>query len=164
MKFKEIANRITGISCPIFGLEWNPSVLESEVARKVIVYLEDRRVLYNPYEMELPNNCMDSIVQIRQFLTIKISELNATSKLGEILRGMRGSCRRFLDDTQKGWYFNKKVGKIDNLRNGGEIKFYSDMGIFRGEMGIFIVQILIMYGVDCESELLEIVPLTLPDD
>jgi hypothetical protein len=107
---------------------------------------------------------MDSVVQIREFLTTKISELSSKAKLSEILRGMRGSCRRFLDATQRAWYFNKNSGRVEIHNRGDEMQFYSDMGIFRGEMGVFIVQILIMYGIDCESDLLKIVPLTLPED
>lgn len=164
MKFKDIANRVTGISCPIFGISWNPLKLESDEARSVITYLEDRRVLYNPYEMESPNHCLESVLKIREFLTGKISELKPDSKLVEVMRGMRGSCRRFLDETQKEWYYDKLEGRIDSMGNGMQIKFYNDMGVFRGETGIFIVQILIMYGIDCESDLLKIVPLTLPSD
>jgi hypothetical protein len=164
MKFKDIARRVTGLSCPIFGIEWNPPLPESETARKVIVYLEDKRVLYNPYEMESPSHCMESVIQMREYLTSSIADLSAASKLSETLRGMRASCRRFLDKTQAEWYFDKKKGRIEKLGMSGEIKFYNDMGVFRGEMGVFIVHILIMYGIDCESDLLKIVPLTLPED
>jgi hypothetical protein len=93
MTFMEIANSINGISCPVFGVSWTPPNRELEVARKIIIYLEDRRILYSPYEMESPNHCMNSIIQIREFLTITIGELKSTSKLSEILRGMRASCR-----------------------------------------------------------------------
>ncbi|RZK12930.1 MAG: hypothetical protein EOO46_01190 [Flavobacterium sp.] len=164
MKFSEIANRVTGISCPIFGISWNPPKLEADIARAVIIFLEDRRVLYNAYELELPNHCLDSVIKIREFLTQKITESGAGSKLSEILRGMRASCRRLLDETQKGWYFDKANNRIEGAGNGMTIEFYSNLGIFRGEMGVFIVHLLIMYGIDCESDLLKIAPLTLPGD
>jgi hypothetical protein len=52
MKFSEIANRLTGISTPLGGVSWQSSDLEVSAARRVIAFLEDRRVLYAPEEME----------------------------------------------------------------------------------------------------------------
>lgn len=45
MKFKEIIKRLTGISTPIFGISWNPENTSSDVAKRAISFLEDRRVL-----------------------------------------------------------------------------------------------------------------------
>lgn len=55
IKFSEIANRLTGFSTPIFGLQWTPAKLDQDVAREVIVFLEDKRSLYSPYEAETPD-------------------------------------------------------------------------------------------------------------
>jgi len=48
MKFSEIANRLTGISTPLGGVSWQSSDLEVSAARRVIAFLENRRVLYAP--------------------------------------------------------------------------------------------------------------------
>jgi hypothetical protein len=45
MKFSEIANRLTGISTPFGGASWQPADMEIAAARRVIAFLEDRRVL-----------------------------------------------------------------------------------------------------------------------
>ena len=52
MKFSEIAGRLSGFSTPIFGVQWEPPVIDRDVARRVISFLEDRRVLYDPYERD----------------------------------------------------------------------------------------------------------------
>ena len=52
MKFEEIAKLLTGISCPVFGLQWSPTEADCVVARRMIRFLEDRRVLYVPYDVE----------------------------------------------------------------------------------------------------------------
>jgi len=75
MTFKEIVSRITGFSFPLFGVSWNPSKPEIEVARKVITFLEDRRVLFIVYELESPSHCAESIVKIREFLTEQLFNL-----------------------------------------------------------------------------------------
>jgi hypothetical protein len=55
MKFSEIANRLTGISTPFGGASWQPAEMEIAGARRVIAFLEDRRVLYDPCQMEVPS-------------------------------------------------------------------------------------------------------------
>lgn len=45
MKLLEIFRRVKGFSTPLGGLDWETPVPQREVAQKVIVYLEDRRVL-----------------------------------------------------------------------------------------------------------------------
>jgi hypothetical protein len=72
LKFPSFVKRINGISTPIFGVSWNPGKPERDIARQVISYLEDRRVLYAPSERELPSHCVDSVLQMRQFLTSRI--------------------------------------------------------------------------------------------
>lgn len=101
MNYKEIASKITGFSCPIFGISWNPPKSEIELARRIITFFEDRRVLYNPYELEMPKHCEQSIIEIRQFLTEQLFDINNDSELGKIVRAMRSACRKFLDTIQK---------------------------------------------------------------
>jgi hypothetical protein len=52
MNTKQILSHLTGLSCPIFGISWNPTEPEISITKRVITFLEDRRVLYNPYDME----------------------------------------------------------------------------------------------------------------
>ncbi len=76
MKFKEVLTRLTGVSCPVFGVSWNPPEAEIAVARRVLAYLEDRRVLYRPFGMEVPQHCIESVVEIREFLTDEVAKLD----------------------------------------------------------------------------------------
>ena len=64
MKFSEIANRLTGFSTPFGGASWQPAELEIAGARRVIAFLEDRRVLYDPCQMEVPDHCVRSVIEI----------------------------------------------------------------------------------------------------
>lgn len=96
MRFTEIVNRLNGISCPIFGVQWTPPVLDVTVARRVIGFLEDRRVLYNPFAWEEPGHCVDSVLDIRRFLTSEIGDLPPDSDLVPRLKALRSACRKFL--------------------------------------------------------------------
>jgi len=166
MTFKEIASRVTGISVPIFGISWTPPKPEKEVAEKVITFLEDRRVLYSPFELEMPEHCKISILKIRDFVTQQLFDVKRDSELANKLRAMRAACRRFLDALQANEiYFQTRDGELrSDMGMGGQMIFYSAVGEFRGTMGVLIVYILIMYGIDCEGELMKILPLTKPED
>ena len=93
MKFKEVISRITGFSVPIFGVSWNPPQPDVTAARRVLVFLEDRRVLYNPYNIEAEDQCIYSVTEIRRFLTEIIGNLGwARSSLAD---------RRFPQDRRR---------------------------------------------------------------
>ena len=95
MKFSEIANRLTGISTPLGGVSWQATELEVSAARRVVSFLEDRRVLYAPDEMEVPSHCLHSVMDIRRFLTGELGRLDAGSEFAASLRAMRAACRNF---------------------------------------------------------------------
>lgn len=155
MKFKEILKSITGISTPVFGVSWNPPKTEKVVAKEVIAFFEDRRVLYNPSELEMPDHCVQSVMEIRNFLTGKIGALDK-GELCDSLKAMRASCRKFMDavganpDTVKyghhqghwaSWVFNSALGEM------------------RGVFGIHTAKIAAMYGLDVEEDLAKILPI-----
>src|SRR5687768_8950801 len=47
MTFNDLTSRLTGMSIPIFGMSWTPPASERDAAKRVVTFLEDRRVLYN---------------------------------------------------------------------------------------------------------------------
>jgi transposase-like protein len=69
MRFSEIAGRLNGVSTPIFGVSWTPPVSDVAVAREVIIFMEDKRVLYSPSDVEVPDHCVQSVIDMRRFLT-----------------------------------------------------------------------------------------------
>lgn len=157
MKFREIINRITGISIPVFGIQWNPPEAEISKARRIITFLEDRRVLYAPENLENIDHCIESILRIREFLTSEIGNIDSNTELSKNLRAMRASCRKFLDETSE-----KENGRIvfsrNSLRSFPFEKFYSKLGIMRGVFGIHIALIAVAYGLDVEDDLASILP------
>ena len=95
MKFREITSRLTGISSPIFGVSWNPPPAEVTIARRVIAFLEDRRVLFADESVEVPSHCVASVIDLRRYLTSEIQQL-ADGELSSSLRAMRAACRKFM--------------------------------------------------------------------
>jgi len=154
VKFREIASRLTGFSVPVFGVSWNPPEPEVSVARRVLAFLEDKRVLFNPYHLEVADQCVQSVLEIRRFLTGEIGQLADDSKLSDHLRGIRAACRKFLDDMPRGH------GRILRPHWAGpfESEFFTQLGVLRGEIGIRIAAIAVMHGLDIEGELASTLP------
>lgn len=155
MKFNEVIKRITGLSTPVFGISWNPEGTDRDRAKSIVAFLEDRRVLYNPTEMEVPHRCVQSILEIRGFLTEQIGRIE-NQEFREILKGMRAACRKFLDS----------VGEREDIVQHGNTAghwaswaFNGAVGELRGVFGIHIVKIAAMYGLDIENDLSSILPI-----
>lgn len=155
MKFKEVLTRLTGISCPVLGVSWNPPEAEIAVARRVLAFLEDRRVLYRPFDMEVPHHCVDSVVEIRKFLTDEIAKLDKSKEIAQSLRGMRAACRKFLDHSP-----GSATAAFDRRRFHGawDVGLSDSLGELRGAFGIHVARLSAEFGLDIEDELASILP------
>jgi hypothetical protein len=106
--------------------------------------------------MEVPLHCVESVLQIRQFLTSIIGNLPENTELSQSLRAMRAACRKFLDRT------DARNGDI--IRDGARTnhwaswEFNGAVGELRGVFGIHIAKIAVSYGIDIETELASIIP------
>lgn len=163
MKFIEIVNRVSGFSIPVFGIQWNPVEPEVTKARRVIAYLEDRRVLYTPGSMEVADHCVQSVLEIRRFLTAEIGTLDSDTELAKYLRAMRSACRKFLIDISDDDDGGNIVTFARHRGHWASWKFYGDLGLMRGVFGLYIALIASSYGLDVEGELASIVP-SIEDD
>lgn len=156
MKFKEVVGRITGFSVPVFGVSWNPPQPDVTAARRVLVFLEDRRVLYNPYNIEVEDQCISSVTEMRKFLTEIIGGLGDGSKLAPHLRAIRSACRAFFDaigsDSLRGRFKHHRYDEYANL------PFFTALGELRVAIGLHVAAIAVMHGLDVEGEFATIMP------
>lgn len=127
------------------------------MARRGLSYLEDRRVLYNPSEMEVPEHCVESVLDIRRFLTRELGPLVPDPELAASLRAMRAACRKFLDTVGAG-------GRSEIVRFAGHCghwvrwEFNGALGELRGVFGVYIALIAAPHGLDVEDALAAILP------
>lgn len=155
MKFTEIANRLTGISTPFGGASWQPAELEIAGARRVIAFLEDRRVLYDPCEMEVPDHCVRSVIEIRHCLTEELGKLEAGSELAASLRAMRAACRKFLERVGTDGREGIRYAVGSNVHSW---TFGSALGELRGTFGVHVAKIAAEFKLDVEDKLASILP------
>jgi hypothetical protein len=157
LTFREISSRLTGFSIPIFGLSWQPDESDMKIAKGVINFLEDRRVLYSPYEWEVPHHCVSSILDIRRMLTDEIGKLSQKKALFNDLQLLRAACRKFLNEIQ---HHNIDTDHPFQMSSFSDWVFYSALGELRGSFGIYISKIAVSYGIDIMGDLSRIIPIT----
>ena len=75
MHNKDILRKIVGVEGPIGSTQWNPPKSSVSVARNLLIDLEDKRVLFNPMQMEDSHHCVQSVNDIRNILTGYLKEV-----------------------------------------------------------------------------------------
>lgn len=162
MKPSEIASRLTGISTPLGGISWTPPTPDVEVARAVLIFLEDRRVLYDPTDVEVADHCINSVLQIREYLTRVLADQGIATYLSDHLRAMRAACRKFLkrfgdpdSDKLRNFYIPHSLGHHNGLQDW---RLNQALGELRGIFGIHIAQIAVKYGLEVEDQLAAVLP------
>lgn len=146
--------RLTGVSSPFSGASWETVPGDGEVARAVIRFLEDRRLLFGQRHAEDERHCVASALQIRKFHTTQITREKPGKDLERCLEGMRTSFRHFMErggpdgrNFTNGYHYVSGVGAfqlfIKNLRN---------------EVGLYFAYMLSNYSIDVSPELRTILP------
>jgi hypothetical protein len=156
VRFADVANRLTGFSTPIFGVSWTPAILDREAAQQVIVFLEDRRMLYVPYVAENPDWCVQSALQIRAFLTELLGRGGIAVDLADHLRAIRAACRHFVSTVEGIDAREKEYGQYVFK----EWAFNQALGEFRAIVGVHVAQIAVSHGIDVPDDLTVILPPT----
>ncbi len=156
MRLKEILSRLTGLNLGPFGAQWNPPEPEIAKARRVLTQLEDRRVLYNPSSLEVPEHCVESVIEIRHVLSSELGGLAEGTPLASSLRAMRAACRKFLDHVQEGG--PDLVRSAWRRGHWASWDFNAALGELRGVFGVHVAQIAALYQLDVEDSLASILP------
>jgi len=139
---KEILPRITGLS--LFGVSWEPKEAEREIIRDLTVFLEDRRVLYDPYDVEVWDHCILSVIDIRRELVHAIQRLDQNADAVPSLRAMQYACRRFLEFDRRGPRWTP----------------YIALGELRRDFRFHIALLCLQHEIDVPEPLVRGLPLT----
>lgn len=89
--------RLTGIDTPFGGLSWEYTEREKTGIQKLFFFLESKRILVNPADMEIKQWCIESSLEIKQKLVKLLSEYGFSGSSLECIRSMIDACNDFLD-------------------------------------------------------------------
>lgn len=79
------------------ALNWLIDRSDTATANKVIKFLEQRGALFMPYQYEVTPHVIDSIKEIRVFLTAIASDVSPESGLSIIVDSLNHACRHFMN-------------------------------------------------------------------
>lgn len=146
--------RVTGLSVPGgFGVQWQAVDGGKDVARRILLFLEDRRLLFGPRHLEDESHCIRSAIEIRAFLTEQLSLVKTGSALFEAIRSMRAACRKFVEEAGPyGRYFHRSE------RYGQADPFSLALGDLRTIMGIHIAVLAQAFDLEVDEEVASILP------
>ena len=158
MNISDIVRRITGISTPIFGVSWNPPDDERKYVRQFVKFLEDRRVLFNPYFLEVESQVVSSLCQIREKTNETLGALPDDSNASGPIKAIRAACRRFLDGPRVRFHYEHHMFRHGMA--GGDIDsgFFVALGELRATVGMRVAILAATYGLNLDDELVSILP------
>jgi hypothetical protein len=168
LKAKDVARRLRGLSALGFGASWDYPPSERETIRKLILFLEDRRALFNLLPAEVEDHVIASVASIRERCTEALGEMGEHAKAAVCIRIIRAACRRFLDEPYPS-FANVEESPPDrtfserqmsgNLRRGTRpAGFFTALGELRASIGQQIAILAASYGLDVEGNLVSIIP------
>ena len=156
IKLAELTRRITGFSLPPgFGVQWNPPKSERDTVRALLTFLEDRRVLYDPFHLEVRDQVERSVLEIRQQCTETLAALPEGSPAIGAVRAIRGTCRRFLSSPFTD-FRNLYTRDYGSFRE--EAGFFTALGECRALIGAQIALLAVRYEIELEADLASILP------
>ena len=122
-------NKVNGNIVGGISGEYNPSV--KDFYRNLLVYLESKRVLFNPGAVEQKEHCIASVLEMKQTLASSVMGMRFTDKELQPIRDMIEACNNYLDKVgilydrgfiidHQGWeWFNMSPnGALGSLRIG----------------------------------------------
>ena len=88
---------LNGFSTSLGGISWNKTTSSKEMFTHLLFFLESKRILVNPIELEFKDWCIESVLKIKQQLVSITQELKLKDFDADIIRNMIDACNDYLD-------------------------------------------------------------------
>ncbi len=93
-------HELNGISFPFGGISWDNNTTAKDRFRYLLLFLESKRILTNPFDMELKEECIESVLEIKHTLVDITKDAAFTEKDTDIVRAMITACNTYLDSVR----------------------------------------------------------------
>lgn len=94
---REMKYELNGISTPFGGISWNKTNSVKDTFAFLLIYLESKRILVNPIEMEKKEWCVDSVLEMKKQLVLITEHTIFKEDDLSVIRNMIEACNRYLD-------------------------------------------------------------------
>ena len=88
---------LNGISTPVGGVSWSKTATGRELFVRLFLFLESKRILVNPIEMENKEWCIESVLEIKTTLVSLTQGVSLKDYELHILRSLIDACNQFLN-------------------------------------------------------------------
>ena len=88
---------LNGFSTSLGGISWNKTTSSKEMFTHLLFFLESKRILVNPIELEFKDWCIESVLEIKQQLVNITQELKLKDFDADIIRNLIDTCNNYLD-------------------------------------------------------------------
>lgn len=92
--------KLNGFSFPIFGISWDNGTTPKEQFVYLFEYLRSRRIFSHPYTLEIKEQCVQSVLNIRENLLEMMKGVSFSPQDLELIRELIDECNYFLDHVQ----------------------------------------------------------------
>lgn len=151
--------RPTGVGGFGFSINWEKVPGDEEVARRVITFLEDRRLLFGKRHCEDELECTRSAIGGRNRITDELTQAKPGKSLDKSLRAMRIAFRQFVDAA------GPNAVNFRGYRGPAAMDPYGmALENLRTLVGLHVAVIAAQYGITVEPDLAQILPPNVVDD
>lgn len=88
---------LNGFSTSLGGISWNKTTSSKEMFTHLLFFLESKRILINPIELEFKDWCIESVLEIKQQLVNITQELKLKDFDATIIRNLIDACNEYLN-------------------------------------------------------------------
>lgn len=142
-----------GVKVGPLTTSWAPTESDREIARRVLNLLEDRRMLWRDYSLEIEEHCVKSAAQTRRDLGVHLDNRDIGGELAAQVRTLQGLFRAFMDEVPH-------VGDQwpEPHRGYGTDPLSMALGKLRALVGLQVATLASTYGLEVSEDLAIIVP------
>ena len=146
--------KLNGISVPIGGISWEYTESGQKGIQEMFYYLESKRLLINPKEMEKKEWSEKSAIEIKNKLVDILSRYKYDQNIITIIKQMVDACNEFLDNMQRvevrGILYKNLQSEWGNLEYGVAMKKFRK--IFRDNIKLLAETYNITFSKEIPKE------------
>ena len=143
---------LSGISTPFGGISWNRNVSGKDMFSYLLLFLESKRILVHPIDMEKKEWCIESVLEIRNTLVSAAQNVSLSQFDAETLRKMIDGCNTYLDAVSP---MNLPAIIFKNGDKWEDISFDNAMKAFRNVFRTEIAKVESHYGLKFTKQIPE---------